>query len=69
VAELAEIDAAPALLKEAAQLRRDALRMLEDWKALLGSNVPVSRQLLRKLMTASGSPSTRSRARPSPGTR
>jgi hypothetical protein len=47
---LAEIDAAPALLKEAAQLRRDALKALDDWKALLGSNVPVSRQLLRKLI-------------------
>ena len=42
-AELAAIDAAPALLKAGGQLRRDALKLLEDWRGLLGSNVAVSR--------------------------
>jgi hypothetical protein len=36
--------------KGAEALRREALKLLADWKGLLGGNVAVSRQLLRKLL-------------------
>jgi hypothetical protein len=49
-AELAALDAAPILLAETQALRRDALRLLDVWRGLLGQHVSTSRQLLRKLL-------------------
>ncbi|MCZ6918505.1 MAG: recombinase family protein, partial [Gemmatimonadetes bacterium] len=49
-AELAALEAGPQLRKAEDEIRRDALRLLEDWRGLLGKHVGTSRQLLRKLL-------------------
>ena len=49
-AELAALDAGPQLRKAQDEIRRDALRLLEDCRELLGRHVGTSRQLLRKLL-------------------
>jgi hypothetical protein len=49
-AELSAMDAGPAVVAAADTLKRDALRMLDDWKGLMAQNVSISRQLLRKLL-------------------
>ena len=49
-AELAALDAGPELRGRAIEIREAALRLLDDWRGLLGRNVATSRQLLRKLL-------------------
>lgn len=49
-AELAVLDGAPAILAGADGLRREALRLLDEWRGLLGQQVGTTRQLLRKLL-------------------
>ena len=50
VAELAAIDAEPAVRAGADEIRIEALCLLADWRGLLGRNVATSRQLLGKLL-------------------
>ena len=49
-AELAALDAEPAVLAAAPEIRHEALRLLEDWRGLLGKHVATTRQLLRKVL-------------------
>ena len=49
-AELAALDAGPAVLAAAPYVRQEARRLLDDWRGLLGRHVATSRQLLRKLL-------------------
>jgi site-specific DNA recombinase len=49
-AELTAIENGPALVAASVQVRVEALKMLEDWRELLGQHVPVARQLLRKVL-------------------
>jgi hypothetical protein len=43
---------APAFRLEAAEVRQEAIGMLEDWRGLLRSKTTVSRQLLAKLLSS-----------------
>ena len=49
-AELSALDAGPAVLAAAPEVRREALRLLDDWRGLLGKHVATTRQLLRKVL-------------------
>ena len=49
-ADLDALDAGPAVLAEAPEIRRKALQLLEDWRGLLGKHVATTRQLLRKVL-------------------
>ena len=49
-AELDALAEGPRLRKAEGEIRRDALRLLEDWRGLLGKHVGTSRQLLRKVL-------------------
>jgi hypothetical protein len=49
-AELAALEAGPSILAGADAIRREALRLLDDWRGLLGRHVATSRQLLRKVL-------------------
>lgn len=44
------LDAGPTVRAAAPEIRRAALRLLDDWRGLLGKHVATSRQLLRKLL-------------------
>ena len=44
------LDAGPAVKAAATEVRRQALQLLAEWRALLGKHVATSRQLLRKLL-------------------
>jgi hypothetical protein len=50
--ELDALEAGPRLRKAEGEIRCDALRLLEDWRGLLGKHVGTSRQLLRKVLDA-----------------
>lgn len=49
-AELRALEAGPQLRKAEGDVRREAGRLLADWRGLLGKHVATSRQLLRKLL-------------------
>lgn len=49
-AEVAALDAGPAVRAAAGDIRQEALALLADWRALLGKHVATSRQLVRKLL-------------------
>ena len=50
MAELSALAAVPAALAAAPEIRREALALLADWRALLTKHVGVSRQGVRKLL-------------------
>jgi site-specific DNA recombinase len=49
-AELRSLAAGPSVRAASDEIRREALRVLENWRGLLGKHVGTSRQLLRKLL-------------------
>lgn len=48
--ELKALEAGPTLRAAGVEIRSEALRLLADWRGLLGKHVATSRQLLRKLL-------------------
>jgi hypothetical protein len=51
-AELAALTAGPAVRSSRPEIRAAALRLLDEWRGLLGRHVGTSRQMLRKLLNA-----------------
>lgn len=49
-ADIAAVDAAPAVRAGADAVRAEALRLVEDWRGLLRRNTATGRQLLRKVL-------------------